>query len=187
MPAADRLLPIPWICWVVRHCECGLKGHLTQKRHIDLLSCDSTISGPSEPDARLSAPLAGLPALLRRALHRHGEAYLPRSAAARPGRASGWRRMAVQRRCGASARRTVLRDAGHATRTPLLKVFVNSLSDLFYEPIVGAGWTAEVYYEMRVCNWNIYQVLTKRPEVAAAFYAAHPEVHHLRHVWLGTS
>src|SRR4051812_27770232 len=38
-------------------------------------------------------------------------------------------------------------------RTPLLKVFVNSLSDLFYEPIVGAGWTAEVYYEMRVCNW----------------------------------
>jgi protein gp37 len=67
------------------------------------------------------------------------------------------------------------------------RVFVNSLSDMFHQKAIAEGMTTEVYYEMRACRWNAYQVLTKRPELAARWYADHPEAHHLPQVWLGTS
>lgn len=67
------------------------------------------------------------------------------------------------------------------------RVFVNSLSDLFHEQAIAEGLTAEVYYEMRVCRWGAYQALTKRPDLAARWYADHSEAHWLPQVWLGTS
>jgi protein gp37 len=67
-------------------------------------------------------------------------------------------------------------------RTPPLKIFVNSMSDVFHEEAAASGLTTDIFHEMRMAPGHIYQVLTKRP--AAAFCAAHPDVRHLPNVWL---
>jgi protein gp37 len=72
-------------------------------------------------------------------------------------------------------------------RAPPLKIFVNSLSDAFHPEAIANGLTAAMFYEMRMAPGHIYQVLTKRPESAACFYADHPEVQNLPGVWLGVS
>lgn len=64
--------------------------------------------------------------------------------------------------------------------------FVNSMSDLFHEDAPEA-WITETFDMIRLAKHHTYQILTKRPEVAARYYAAHPEVHGLPQVWLGVS
>lgn len=82
-----------------------------------------------------------------------------------------------------------------ASRTQLRKpfsiatpatIFVNSMSDLFH-PDSPEAWITETFDTMRAVPRHTYQVLTKRPGVAAAYYARHPEVHGLPQVWLGVS
>ena len=64
------------------------------------------------------------------------------------------------------------------------RVFVNSMSDLFH-PAVPDDFIAEVYDVMAVrAPWHTYQVLTKRPERAAALNARLPWP---EQVWLGVS
>lgn len=65
-------------------------------------------------------------------------------------------------------------------------IFVNSMSDLFH-PDAPDLWRDEAFSVMRAVPRHRYQVLTKRPEVAARFYAGRPELHGLPHVWLGVS
>lgn len=72
------------------------------------------------------------------------------------------------------------------TNPPRL-VFVNSMSDAFHDRALGEGLTAEVYAEMVANPGHVYQILTKRPENAVRFYAAHPEYCHLPGIWVGTS
>lgn len=67
-------------------------------------------------------------------------------------------------------------------------VFSNSMSDLFFDEAVRTGLTAEVFYEIRACAPGyVFQILTKRPAEAAAFFAAHPEFSNLPNVWIGAS
>jgi protein gp37 len=70
------------------------------------------------------------------------------------------------------------------------RVFVNSMSDLFHE-LVPDAFIYAVFERMRHASWHSYQILTKRPErmarVVDAYYAGHPGVGPLPHVWLGTS
>ena len=62
--------------------------------------------------------------------------------------------------------------------------FVNSMSDLFQEQ-VPAAFITQVFATMRRAHWHTFQILTKRPERMAAYFAhrAAPP----KHVWLGTS
>lgn len=50
------------------------------------------------------------------------------------------------------------------------RVFVNSMSDLFH-PQVPFSFIAAVFGVMAMCQQHTFQVLTKRPEVAADFFA----------------
>ena len=62
-------------------------------------------------------------------------------------------------------------------------IFVNSMSDLFH-PAVPTVFIEGVFATMAAAPWHTFQVLTKRPERAAAL------AHHLPwpdHVWMGTS
>ena len=62
-------------------------------------------------------------------------------------------------------------------------IFVNSMSDLFYEE-VPSEFVEQVFDVMNACPQHNFQVLTKRPEVAAAYS------HKLAwgpNIWLGTS
>lgn len=68
-----------------------------------------------------------------------------------------------------------------------LRVFVNSLSDVFHARAIEQRFTDLIYREMRACRWNVYQVLTKRPELAARWYAENPQAHDHPHIWLGIS
>jgi protein gp37 len=65
-------------------------------------------------------------------------------------------------------------------------IFVNSMSDLFH-PDMQETWQTDAFDVMRAAKRHQYQILTKRPEVAAAYYERHPEVRNLPHVWLGVS
>ena len=62
-------------------------------------------------------------------------------------------------------------------------IFVNSMSDLFHED-VPEDYVAMVFDTMERASWHTFQVLTKRPERAAALSEtlSWPE-----NVWLGTS
>lgn len=62
-------------------------------------------------------------------------------------------------------------------------VFVNSMSDLFH-PGVSDAFLQRVFDVMREAEWHTFQVLTKRPDRAAAFA---PEGGWPENVWLGTS
>lgn len=69
-------------------------------------------------------------------------------------------------------------------------VFVNSMSDLFHKQIPD-GFTRDVFEVMLAEERHIYQVLTKRPARAAAFWDRHrSDFGHERipeHIWIGTS
>ncbi len=67
------------------------------------------------------------------------------------------------------------------------RVFVNSMSDLFQEnvPADYAGTALDV---MRLADWHIYQVLTKRAGRMRELVARdHGDLADLRHIWLGVS
>ena len=62
-------------------------------------------------------------------------------------------------------------------------IFVNSMSDLFHQD-VPLEFIVKVFDVMRRCPQHTFQVLTKRPEIAASF------AEHLmwgKNVWMGTS
>ena len=69
-------------------------------------------------------------------------------------------------------------------------IFVNSMSDLFHKDI-PQEFVRRIFEVMLTCDRHIYQVLTKRPARAAAFWASHcEELGHTEipsHIWLGTS
>jgi protein gp37 len=67
-------------------------------------------------------------------------------------------------------------------RSPRL-IFVNSMSDLFHERL-PLGFIRQVFDVMVACPQHTFQVLTKRPHVAASFAQALPWP---SNVWLGTS
>ncbi|MGD9879012.1 MAG: DUF5131 family protein [Hyphomicrobiaceae bacterium] len=69
---------------------------------------------------------------------------------------------------------------------PPSTIFVNSMSDLFH-PDASDDWRDAAYDVMREVERHTYQVLTKRPEVAARYYQARPHIHRLPQVWLGVS
>lgn len=70
------------------------------------------------------------------------------------------------------------------------RVFVNSMSDLFH-PDVPFTFVDRVYDVMCRTPQHTYQILTKRPELMAAFYGATEGGYPLRptlpNVWIGTS
>lgn len=65
-------------------------------------------------------------------------------------------------------------------------IFVNSMSDLFH-PDADDRWRDDAFAVMQREGRHAYQVLTKRPEVAARYYAERPALHRLPQVWLGVS
>ncbi|HYG90769.1 MAG TPA: phage Gp37/Gp68 family protein [Azospirillum sp.] len=85
----------------------------------------------------------------------------------------------------------VLRRAPDHIVTKPLKVrrptvwFVNSMSDLFHED-ADPAWVVEVIEIMARTPHHTYQVLTKRPEVAAAFFGRHGAIWP-DNAWLGIS
>jgi len=62
-------------------------------------------------------------------------------------------------------------------------VFVNSMSDLFHEAI-PLEFVQRTFDVMQRASWHLFQVLTKRPEVAVARAGAPPWP---PNVWIGTS
>src|SRR6476661_2019209 len=62
-------------------------------------------------------------------------------------------------------------------------IFVNSMSDLFHKD-VPLSFVKDVFQVMNECPQHTFQVLTKRPEIAAA-YAAH--LTWTENIWMGTS
>lgn len=69
-------------------------------------------------------------------------------------------------------------------------VFVNSMSDLFHPEVVKSGFVDKVFFSMAVAKQHIFQVLTKRPGRAAAWWEQSGKDllgEWPRHVWMGTS
>lgn len=67
------------------------------------------------------------------------------------------------------------------------KIFVNSMSDLFHKDIPDE-YIYKVFSVMRLADWHIYQVLTKRPErMKRLFDTLLKEFSELKHIWLGVS
>src|SRR5882672_4440289 len=62
-------------------------------------------------------------------------------------------------------------------------IFVNSMSDLFHED-VGLEFTKKVFEVMNKCTQHTFQVLTKRPNVAAELA---PFLTWSRNIWMGAS
>jgi protein gp37 len=63
------------------------------------------------------------------------------------------------------------------------RVFVNSMSDLFH-PRVPLEFIQRVFAVMNQCSQHTFQVLTKRPEIAAAHAR---ELKWTPNIWMGTS
>jgi len=63
------------------------------------------------------------------------------------------------------------------------RIFVNSMSDLFHRD-VPLNFIKEVFSVMRNCPQHTFQILTKRPEIAAAYATELPWPDN---VWLGAS
>ncbi|ABZ96121.1 Bacteriophage-related protein (plasmid) [Leptospira biflexa serovar Patoc strain 'Patoc 1 (Ames)'] len=67
------------------------------------------------------------------------------------------------------------------------KIFVNSMSDLFHKDIPD-DFIYKVFSIMKIADWHIYQVLTKRPErMKLLFDSKLKEFSKLKHIWIGTS
>lgn len=62
-------------------------------------------------------------------------------------------------------------------------IFVNSMSDLFHED-VPLEFIQQVFTVMNQCSHHTFQVLTKRPEVAATYAS---RLQWTDNIWLGTS
>ena len=62
-------------------------------------------------------------------------------------------------------------------------IFVNSMSDLFHKD-VPLKYIQRVFAVMNECPQHTFQVLTKRPEIAAAYA---PELNWSPNIWMGTS
>jgi protein gp37 len=62
-------------------------------------------------------------------------------------------------------------------------IFVNSMSDLFHDG-VPLGFVKRVFRVMNECPQHTFQVLTKRPEIAARFAG---ELTWSYNIWMGTS
>lgn len=77
--------------------------------------------------------------------------------------------------------RDALREP-HTWRQPRV-VFVNSMSDLFHEN-VPFDFIQEMFAVMNACRMHTFQVLTKRPERAAAISA---QLTWTPNIWIGTS
>lgn len=73
-------------------------------------------------------------------------------------------------------------DVPRSWRKPRL-VFVNSMSDLFHKN-VSLEFIQQVFTVMNECSQHTFQILTKRPQIAAEF-AAHVEW--TPNIWMGTS
>jgi protein gp37 len=63
------------------------------------------------------------------------------------------------------------------------RIFVNSMSDLFHKD-VPLEYIQRVFRVMNECPQHVFQVLTKRPEIAAAFAE---ELSWSDNIWMGTS
>jgi len=71
-------------------------------------------------------------------------------------------------------------------RSPL-KIFVNSMSDLFHDEI-PIGYIARIGRVMEQANWHTYQILTKRHERMRRLLSDELRwMAALRHVWFGVS
>lgn len=67
------------------------------------------------------------------------------------------------------------------------KIFVNSMSDLFHKDIPDE-FIYKVFSIMKIADWHIYQVLTKRPDrMKILFETKLKEFSKLKHIWIGTS
>jgi protein gp37 len=62
-------------------------------------------------------------------------------------------------------------------------IFVNSMSDLFHKD-VPAEFIAQIFDVMNRCPQHTFQVLTKRPEIAAEIS---PQLTWTPNIWMGTS
>jgi protein gp37 len=62
-------------------------------------------------------------------------------------------------------------------------IFVNSMSDLFHKD-VPISFVKQVFRVMNECPQHTFQVLTKRPEIAADYAS---ELAWTRNIWIGTS
>lgn len=62
-------------------------------------------------------------------------------------------------------------------------IFVNSMSDLFH-PDVPLSFIQRVFRVMNACPHHTFQVLTKRPEIAAEYS---PSLNWTPNIWMGTS
>lgn len=68
-----------------------------------------------------------------------------------------------------------------------LRVFVNSMSDLFHEK-VSVGWLDDIFRIMARCPQHTFQILTKRPGRMRDYMERWKPVEQvLANVWLGTS
>ena len=66
-------------------------------------------------------------------------------------------------------------------------IFVNSMSDLFQEGVPDT-FISEVFGVMRLADWHVYQVLTKRADrMRDVVSLRHADVADLEHIWLGVS
>lgn len=66
-------------------------------------------------------------------------------------------------------------------------IFVNSMSDLFHERVPDA-YVSLVFDVMRLANWHVYQLLTKRADRLRRLTHVLPREHvESPHVWLGVS
>lgn len=66
------------------------------------------------------------------------------------------------------------------------RIFVNSMSDLFHEN-VPYSFVLSTLHIMRLANWHIYQVLTKRGHRMKDLLESHAELLSDKHIWLGVS
>ncbi len=67
------------------------------------------------------------------------------------------------------------------------RIFVNSMSDLFHEG-VSEDYVGAALDVMRLADWHVYQVLTKRAKrMRRLLDAAHTDLVDLQHIWLGVS
>lgn len=85
-----------------------------------------------------------------------------------------------------------LRLAPHKLLDPLgwrrsRRIFVNSMSDLFHEKVEDA-YIESVLNVMRLADWHVYQVLTKRADrMRSLLKTKHRDLRDLDHIWLGVS
>lgn len=61
------------------------------------------------------------------------------------------------------------------------RIFVNSMSDLFHENIPD-DYRRQIFDVMNQCQHHVFQILTKRPEIAASWDYGWSD-----HIWMGTS